>query len=52
LGWSTGGFQWTDSGVLPMTNFVGQSNVRIAFKYTSTNQSATWEVDDILITEY
>lgn len=52
LGWSTGGFQWTDSGVLPLTNFVGQSNVRIAFKYTSTNQSATWEVDDILITEY
>lgn len=52
MSWSTGGFQWTDSGVLPLTNFVGQSNVRIAYRYTSTTQSATWEVDDILITEY
>jgi hypothetical protein len=52
MSWSTGGFTWTDSGVLPLTNFIGQSNVRIAFRYTSTTQSATWEVDDIRITEY
>jgi hypothetical protein len=50
--WSTGGFAWTDSGVIPLTQFVGQSNFRIAYRYTSTTQAATWEVDDIRITEY
>lgn len=52
VAWSTGGFDWVDSGVLPMTPFAGSSNVRVAFKYTSTTQAATWEVDDIRITEY
>lgn len=52
LQWSTGGFNWVDSNVLPLTTFVGDSNFRFAFKYTSTTQAATWEVDDIRITEY
>lgn len=52
VAWSTGGFSWVESGVLPLTPFVGSSNVRVAFKYTSTTQAATWEVDDIRITEY
>lgn len=52
VAWSTGGFDWVDSGVLPLTSFVGDSNLRVAFKYTSTTQAATWEVDDIRITEY
>lgn len=52
VAWSTGSFAWVDSGVLPLTSFVGSSNVRVGFKYTSTTQAATWEVDDIRITEY
>lgn len=45
-------FSWTNSDVVPMTQFNGQNSVYVAFKYTSTaNSSATWEVDDILIEE-
>lgn len=50
--WSTGAFAWVESGVIPLTQFNGQSNFRIAFRYGSTTQAATWEVDDIRITEY
>ena len=52
--WDTDGgdFTWTDSGVIPMTAFNGETTVYIAFRYTSTNNdSSTWEVDDIEIDE-
>lgn len=50
--WSTGDFTWTDSGVIPMTAFNGSTTVYIAFRYTSTNNdSSTWEIDDIEISE-
>ncbi|MEI7981227.1 MAG: lamin tail domain-containing protein, partial [Bacteroidota bacterium] len=46
---SPGGWIWTFSGNLDLSAFPG-SNVHIAFKYTSTDtESATWELDDILI---
>lgn len=52
VSWSIGSFLWTNSGIIPMTNFNGESNVHVAFKYTSTTSaSATWEVDVILLDE-
>jgi hypothetical protein len=49
---SPGSWAWTNSGVIPMTAFLGQSNVRVAYKYTSTTSAAaTWQVDDVLINE-
>ncbi|BDD05310.1 T9SS-dependent choice-of-anchor J family protein [Aureibacter tunicatorum] len=47
------GNSWTfiSTGVLDLSNFTGNSNVHIAFKYTSSNSSAgTWEIDNIYIT--
>lgn len=45
-------FDWTNSGIIPMTAFNGESSVYIAFRYTSTSsQTATWEVDDIILEE-
>ncbi len=47
---SQGGWQWTASGNIDVSGFNGTA-VYIAFQYTSNNQeSATWEVDNILIT--
>lgn len=48
--WSTGNFIWANSGTISLSAFL-QSNVRIAFKYTSTTSAgSTWEVDDIKVT--
>jgi len=45
-----GGWAWTLSGLLDISG-TGGSAVYLAFKYTSTSsQSATWEVDEILVT--
>jgi len=46
---STGGFEWTNSGELDLSEYNGNA-VYVAFVFTSTdNESATWEVDDITI---
>lgn len=51
VNWSTGGFNWINSD-FPITQFNGDNNVHIAFKYTSTMaDAATWEIDDIVIME-
>ncbi|MCD4684037.1 MAG: choice-of-anchor J domain-containing protein, partial [Bacteroidales bacterium] len=47
---STGYFEWTESGDIDLSGYDG-SAVYVAFQFTSTDlESATWEVDDILIT--
>lgn len=46
------GTDWTfiESGAVNLTQFAGQSNVRIGFKYTSTNTSATtWEIKEVKV---
>ena len=51
--WDTDNFDWTlvSSGNTDLSQFIAPS-VAIAFKYTGTNSDgATWEVDNILITE-
>jgi hypothetical protein len=46
---STGFFEWIESGEIDLSSFNG-SAVYVAFQYTSTNsESATWEIDEILI---
>lgn len=47
---SGGSWEWTSSGNIDISGYDG-SQVYVGFKYISTNQeSATWEVDNILIT--
>jgi hypothetical protein len=47
---SAGSFEWTSSGEVNLSGFNGPS-VYVAFRYTSTTSaSATWEIDNILIT--
>ncbi len=47
--WSDGNWNWVPSGDVDLTSLAADSSF-VAFKYTSTaEQSATWEVDDILI---
>jgi len=47
---SGGSWEWTFSGDIDVSAYNGNA-VYVAFKYTSTaSESATWEVDDILIT--
>jgi len=44
-----GGWAWTSSGLLDISSYNG--TVYIAFHYTcNTSASATWEIDDIVIT--
>lgn len=45
-------FVWTNSGDVSLTPYCGQANVYIAFRYTSTTSaSATWEVDNVKVTQ-
>ncbi|HOZ76306.1 MAG TPA: DUF5689 domain-containing protein [Flavobacterium sp.] len=49
---STGNYIYANSGPLDITAFTGagNTNVRVAFKYTSTTaQSSTWEIDNVKI---
>jgi hypothetical protein len=47
---SPGSWEWTPSGDIDISSFAG-TDVYIAFQYTSNStESATWEVDDILVT--
>ena len=45
-------YVWTNSGAVNISSFVAnQSNVRVAFKYSSTTSAAaTWELDNVLVT--
>lgn len=44
------GFVWRDSGNVSLNAYVGNSNVRIAFKYTSTTSAAAqWRVDNVKV---
>lgn len=46
---SSGNWEWTPSGNVDLSDYVGQT-VYVGFNYTSTNQvSATWEVDNVVI---
>ena len=50
---SAGNFIWTSSGSIDISAFtgVGNENVYIAFRYTSTTTAApTWEIDNVKIT--
>lgn len=48
---SAGGFTFVHSGSIPLGTFKSTS-VRIAFKYTGTNNSgSTWEIDDVVVKE-
>ena len=47
---NTGSYIWTNSGNLDISSYIGNSNFRIAFRYTSTTTaSRTWEVDNVKI---
>lgn len=42
---------WTGSGLVNISAYTGNSNVRVAFKYTSTTAAAaTWELDNVKVT--
>jgi hypothetical protein len=48
--WSTGNWVWTPSGNVNISGYSG-TNIHIGFKYNSTTtESSTWELDDIIIT--
>ena len=40
---------WTDSGNIDLSSYVGQT-IYIAFKYVSDSSSATYEIDNVLVT--
>lgn len=43
-------FVWTPSGDIDLSTLKGNTNVRIAFKYTSTtSQAPTWELDNVKV---
>lgn len=47
---SASGFVWTNSGNINLNSYVGNSNVRVAFKYTSTSSAAAqWRVDNVKV---
>jgi hypothetical protein len=44
---------WKDSGNIALAPYVGNSNVRIAFRYTSTSTSAPqWRVDNVKVNPF
>ena len=44
---------WKDSGNISLTPYLGNANVRIAFKYTSTSTTAPqWRVDNVKVNPY
>lgn len=47
---SASNFVWTNSGNVSLNSYTGNSNVRIAFKYTSTTAAAAqWRVDNVKV---
>lgn len=51
--WSTGGFNWANSGTISLLTYNGNNSVHVAFVYTSnpTDGAATWQVDDVKVAE-
>ena len=48
--WSTGNYEWVDSGVVDITDYTGE-HFCIAFVHKSTDDAAAaWEVDDVKVT--
>lgn len=49
--WTSGSFTpWTSSGGIDISSYAGNSNFRVAFKYTSTTTgAASWEVDNVKV---
>lgn len=44
------GFVWKDSGNVSLAAYLGNSNVRIGYKYTSTTSAAgQWKVDNVIV---
>jgi uncharacterized protein YkvS len=47
---NTGSYVWTASGPLDVSTYSGNTNFRVAFKYTSTTTaSRTWEIDNVKV---
>ena len=47
--WSSGGYEWVESGVMDITSFTGE-HFYIAFVYESTDEeAAAWQVDDVKV---
>ena len=47
--WSTGGYEWVESGAVNITNYTGQ-HFYIAFVYTSTDEvAAAWQIDEVKV---
>ena len=43
-------WDWTDSGSIDISEFAGESNVYIAFRYVSSStESCAWEVDNVQV---
>ncbi|HEY9115563.1 MAG TPA: choice-of-anchor J domain-containing protein [Bacteroidales bacterium] len=48
--WSSGGYAWTQSGIVDLNEFAGSQSFHLAFKYTSTTDlSSVWEVDNLFV---
>jgi hypothetical protein len=46
----SGAYIWKASGPINISSFTGNTNVRIAYKYTSTaSASKTWEIDNVKV---
>lgn len=47
---NTSSYVWTASGPINISSYTGNSNFRVAFKYTSTTTaSRTWEIDNVKV---
>ena len=47
---STSGWSWVNSGDIPLSSYLSNQNVHIAFVYSGTNSDyTTWEVDNIIV---
>lgn len=52
VNWSSGAFAWTESGMISLSQFTGNSSVYIGFQFFSTTEnSANWEIDDVEVSE-
>jgi hypothetical protein len=47
---NTASYIWTNSGDMNISSYIGNSNFRVAFRYTSTTTaSRTWQIDNVKI---
>jgi hypothetical protein len=47
---NTSSYSWTNSGGKDISTYIGNTNFRVAFKYTSTSSaSRTWQIDNVRI---